>query len=135
MDQVHHYFTEHIFRLITEISSPGEKELLAFNHAVETFFRNNPDGCLLANLSLENGLNGEAYTQRIHQFFDDWQACYFAVFSQYYSPALAKDLAEDSVAIVHGSLLMYRINHDIAYLYRQHHRLMALLSSAPQTEY
>lgn len=129
MDQVHRYFTEHIFRLIVDADQPGEQELQAFNHAVEGFFLSHPDGCLLANLSLEMGANNEFFTQRIRRFFEDWRTCYVTVFARNHSPSHAAMLAEDAVAIVHGCILMHRIDGNITTLRRQHHNLVALLSS------
>lgn len=128
MDQVHEYFREHIFRLILGVNAPGANELRAFNDAVEAFFTTHPDGCLLANLSLEMGVQNESFTQRIRQFFDDWRACYAAVFAGHHSPNAARVLAEDAVAIVNGCILMHRIDGNIAPLQRQHRHLSSLLA-------
>lgn len=129
MDQVHRYFTEHIFRLIVDVEHPSAQELQAFNHAVEEFFLTHPDGCLLANLSLEIGAHNERFTQRIRRFFEDWRTCYVAVFTRDHSPSHATTLAEDALAIVHGCILMHRIDGNIAPLRRQHNNLVALLPS------
>jgi AcrR family transcriptional regulator len=128
MEQTHRYFTEHVFQFIAGVDHPGKKELMAFNHAVEEFFLTHPDGCLLANLSLEVGANNERFSQRIRHFFDDWRACYVAVFAQNRSPASAITLAEDALAIVQGCILMHRIDGNIAPLRRQHRSLIDLLS-------
>lgn len=127
MDQVHAYFNEHIFQLILGVESPGEKELKAFNHEVEAFFLSHPNGCLLANLSLEIGVANALFSQRIRCFFEDWRACYVAVLIHYTSPENAVMQAEDAVASVHGCVLMHRINGDIAPLRRQHLKLVGLL--------
>lgn len=129
MDKVHAYYTDRIFSLV-QAQEPGARELKAFNRAVEQFFVSHPDGCLLANLSLEIGAVSEPFRERIRHFFADWQACYAKVFACKYSPARAAALAEDAVAIVHGCVLMHRINGSIEPLRRQHKQLVALLGSS-----
>jgi len=128
MDQVHAYFNEHIFRLIIDAERPGQKELKAFNRAVEKFFLSHPDGCLLANLSLEIGPANALFLQRIRRFFDDWRACYVATFAHGAPPSRAAMLAEDALASVHGCILMHRIDGNMAPLRRQHRKLVDLLS-------
>jgi len=128
MDQVHGYFNEHVFRLILDVERPGEKELEAFNRAVEAFFLSHPDGCLLANLSLEVGAANTLFLQRIRRFFDDWRACYVAIFAQGAPPSHAAMLAEDALASVHGCILMQRIDGNMAPLRRQHGKLLSLLA-------
>lgn len=130
MDQVHEYFRAHVFCLILDAEAPGRQELEAFNRAVEAFFLSHPDGCLLANLSLEIGLAQELFSQRIRSFFDEWRACYLAVFAPSLDPAQALALAQDAVAGVHGSILMHRIDGNMAPLQRQHGKLLSLLASA-----
>lgn len=126
MERVHRYFADHIFRLITEAESPGVDELSAFNAAVEAFFSSHPDGCLLANLSLEIGAN-EGFRERIRLFFEAWRECYRKVFAVAHPPERAAMLAEDAVAIVHGCILMHRIDSNLEPLRRQHARLLALV--------
>ena len=128
MDQVHRHFSDHIFHLITAVENPGVNELAAFDEAVETFFLVHPDGCLLANLSLEIGASSELFKARIRRFFDDWRACYAEVFAGTHPPARAATLAEDAVASVHGCILMHRIDGNIEPLRRQHRKLLALAS-------
>jgi AcrR family transcriptional regulator len=127
MDRVHNYFVDHIFRLITEAERPNVTELAAFNHGVEIFFSTHPDGCLLSNLSLEVGVSREMFKERISKFFVDWRECYVRAFALRYPPELAATLAEDAVAIVHGCILMLRINGKIEPLRRQHQHLLALI--------
>lgn len=128
MDQVHRYFIDHVFRFITEAEQPGAGELAAFDHAVETFFLGHPDGCLLANLSLDIGANSELFKERIRRFFEDWRACYAKVFARDHEPAQAAILGADAVAIVQGCILMHRIDGNIEPLRRQHQNLLALIS-------
>lgn len=128
MDQVHRHFVDHVFHLITAVETPGVDELAAFDQAVETFFLGHPDGCLLANLSLEIGASSELFKARIRRFFDDWRACYAEVFTGTHPPARAATLAEDAVASVHGCILMHRIDGNIEPLRRQHRKLLALAS-------
>jgi AcrR family transcriptional regulator len=127
MEQVHAYFSAHVFGLIVGADHPGASELDAFNQAVEAFFVTHPDGCLLANLSLEIGAAHGLFGERIRSFFNDWRNCYAKVFREICSPARADTLAEDAVAFVHGCILMYRIDGNIDLLRRQHRRLLALL--------
>lgn len=128
MDQVHRYFVDHVFRFITQAEQPGAGELAAFDHAVETFFLGHPDGCLLANLSLEIGANSELFKEPIQRFFEDWRACYAKVFARDHGPERANVLAEDAVAIVQGCILMHRIDGNIEPLRRQHGNLLAQIS-------
>ncbi len=128
IEEVRCYFIDHVFCFITKAESPGASALAAFNHAVETFFLAHPDGCLLANLSLEIGADSPLLRERIHSFFDDWRACYVKVFTIDYSPTRARTLAEDAIAIVHGCILMYRIDGNIEPLRRQNCSLLALVS-------
>lgn len=130
MDQVHAHFSTHVFSLILTAEPPRNTQLAAFNQAVETFFLSNPDGCLLANLSLEIGVANTVFAERIRRFFDDWRACYLAVFQQGFPPDLATMHAEDAIARVHGCILMHRIDGNIAPLRRQHQHLLDLLASA-----
>lgn len=128
MDEVHRFFKEHVFASITDAGEPGATELEKFNSAVEAFFLTHPDGCLLANLSLEIGRCSDLFKGKIRRFFDDWRACYAAVFARDYSPTRAATLAEDAVAIVHGCILMHRIDGNIEPLRRQHRQLAGLIS-------
>jgi AcrR family transcriptional regulator len=128
MDQVHGYFEEHIFKLIVDAERPGARELEAFNLAVEEFFFSHPDGCLLANLSLEIGKTNALFSQRICRFFEDWRMCYFLVFREGRTPSRATMLAEDAVATIHGCILMHRIDGSISPLRRQHRNLVNLLA-------
>jgi AcrR family transcriptional regulator len=128
MDQVHRYFIDHVFHLIADVEHPGIAELMEFNQAVEMFFTTHPDGCLLANLSLEVGASYDLFKERIRHFFSDWRACYAKVFAIDYSPTRAAALAEDAVATVHGCILMHRIDGNIEPLRRQHRNLLALIS-------
>ena len=129
MDKVHAYFTARIFSLVLAVEAPGAAELGAFNRAIEDFFLSHPDGCLLANLSLELGTVSGLFRERIEHFFADWQACYVKVFGAAYPGPSAAALAQDAVAIVHGCIMMQRINGSIEPLRRQHGNLVALLSS------
>ncbi|MCL2656011.1 MAG: TetR/AcrR family transcriptional regulator [Betaproteobacteria bacterium] len=128
MDQVHDYFRTNIFSLIADVENPGAKELEAFNRAIEEFFSCHPDGCMLANLCLEIGAADALFAERIHSFFNDWRACYLAIFARKYTFSSASTLAEDALAIVHGCILMHRINGNFAPLRRQHARLVDLLA-------
>ncbi len=129
MDKVHAYFTDRIFSLVLAAEEPGAAELKAFNRAVEAFFLSHPDGCLLANLSLEMGRGFEPFRDRIRLFFADWQACYAKVYARDYAPVLAAELAADAVAIVHGCIMMHRIGGGIEPLRRQHNKLAGMLRS------
>ncbi len=129
MDKVHAYFTDCIFSLVTAAEEPGAPELKAFNRAIEEFFLSHPDGCLLANLSLEMGTGFELFRDRIRRFFADWQRCYAKVFERNHSRAQAAKLAADAVAAVHGCIMMQRIAGSIEPLRRQHATLAGLLGS------
>lgn len=133
MEEVHLYFKEHIFCLIDNARSPAAAELAAFNRDIEKFFRSHPDGCLIANLSLETGISHALFSQRIRRFFDDWRACYAAVFSVLRKAPDATKLAEDALATVQGCILMYRVNGDMGPLRRQHRRLIQLLNPLSST--
>ena len=128
MDQVHRHFEDHVFSLITAVEAPGAAELAAFDRAVETFFLDHPDGCLLANLSLEIGATSEPFKERIRRFFEDWRACYAKVFARTLAPDRAALLAEDAVASVHGCILMHRIDGNIEPLRRRHRELLDLIT-------
>lgn len=134
MDQVHRHFEDHVFRLITAVEAPGAAELAAFDQAVEAFFLDHPDGCLLANLSLEIGASSELFKERIRRFFEDWRACYAKVFSRALPSDRAILLAEDAVASVHGCILMHRIDGNIAPLRRRHRELLDLISRRGEDE-
>jgi AcrR family transcriptional regulator len=128
MDRVRALYTEKIFSLIAASDQPGPEELSAFNQAVERFFTEHPDGCLLANLSLEIGVSSEPFRQRIKAYFEEWRACYAKVFARYFPPARVEALAEDAVAAVQGCILMRRIDGNAEPLRRQHRKLVALIS-------
>lgn len=125
MERVHRYFAEHIFSLVAQAERPGADELRAFNAAVEAFCSSHPDGCLLANLSLDIAAS-ELFRERIRTFFAAWRDCYRKVFATRHSADRAATLAEDAVAIVHGCILMHRIDGAIAPLRRQHEKLLSL---------
>ena len=129
MASVHGYFDDHIFKLVRNRGNLGAAELKQFNDAVEQFFAAHPDGCLLANLSLEVGAVSDAYRKAIRNFFADWQSCYQSAFATRYPPGRALMLAADAVAGVQGCILMRRINGDIAPLHRQHRRLVDVMAA------
>ena len=120
LDQVHQHYREQIFALVMGHDAPGVPHLRAFNAAVEDFFTHHPDGCLLANLSLEGGSAAEVFTRKIRLFFADWQACYHKVFVGFFTAAEARARAADALAIVQGCILMNRINPNMQPLRRQH---------------
>jgi AcrR family transcriptional regulator len=127
MDRVHRFFVDHVFIHIDQAEQPGAAELLAFNAAVEEFFVAYPDGCLLANLSLEAPSNRDLFDLPIRRFFEDWRACYAKVFAVHYPQERAATLAEDALAIVHGCILMQRIDSNIEPLRRQQQKLLSML--------
>lgn len=126
IERVHDYFNRNIFALLSQSGQPGARELEAFNDAVEAFFTAHPDGCLLANLSLEVGSACEPFRSRIQAFFQDWCDCYARVFSDYMPQEQAVIRAQDAVAIVHGCILMNRISGSLDSLRRQHASMLAL---------
>jgi AcrR family transcriptional regulator len=128
MDRVHRYFSEHIFSLVAQMDDPGAAELAAFNQAVEAFFDSHPDGCLLANLSLEIGATSAAFGARIRIYFEEWRGCYAKVFARFLPSARVMPLAEDCVAIVQGCILMRRVDGNFEPLRRQHHKILALIA-------
>jgi len=128
MDRVRALYTETIFSLIMASDQPGPEEVAAFNRAIEDFFTRHPDGCLLANLSLEIGVASESFRVRIRAYFAEWRACYAKVFARYFPPARVEALAEDAVAAVQGCILMQRIDGNGEPLRRQHRKLLALIS-------
>lgn len=128
MESVHAYFRENIFGIILDTDCPGSNELAKFNEAVEDFFSSHRDGCLLANLSLEIENQNDLFKEKIRYFFNDWRRCYEEVFRRDYLQSRASTLAADAVAIVHGCILMQRINGDIEPLRRQHRLLVGLIS-------
>lgn len=124
LEQVHQHYREHIFSLVMGHDEPGVAHLRALNAAVEDFFTHHPDGCLLANLSLEGGSSAEVFTRKIRLFFSEWQACYQKVFAGFLGPTQARARAEDALAIVQGCILMNRINPNMQPLRRQHAALV-----------
>lgn len=131
LDQVHQYYRDQIFSLVMAHDEPGVAHLRAFNAAVEDFFTLHPDGCLLANLSLEGGGAAEAFARKIGLFFSDWQACYERVFAGYFTAAQARERAEDALAIAQGCILMNRIRPNPQSLRRQHAALVESCTATP----
>jgi AcrR family transcriptional regulator len=131
MDRVHRFFVDHVFSQINRAERPGAAELRAFNAAVEEFFVAHPDGCLLANLSLEAPSNRDLFDRPIRRFFEDWRACYVKVFAARHPRKQAVTLAEDALAIVHGCILMQRIDGNIEPLRRQQQKLLSMLEGEP----
>jgi len=125
IERVHDLFSNQIFCLIDASSAPGVKELKAFNAAVEAFFSSHPEGCLVANLCLDAGVADDRFRPAIRRFFADWRACYARVFAAGRTPTAAAALADDALAIVHGCILMLRVDGDLAPLRRQHRKLLA----------
>ncbi|STR44727.1 TetR/AcrR family transcriptional regulator [Iodobacter fluviatilis] len=124
LEQLEAYFDEHIFSQIRD-SQPAAG-LAAFNLAIEEFFWQHPDGCLLASLSLETSAANEPFQQAISQFFNKWQGCYYQAFIGAHPADKAKILSIDALAIVQGCILMYRINGNIEPLQRQLQALLRL---------
>ena len=124
--QVHAHYRANIFSILLDRKAPGVDDLAEFNRAVEDFFANHPYGCLLANMSLEIGGAYELFKKVIVRFFDEWTSCYRKIFSRYLSKKAALAEAEDAIAAVQGSILMYRIRHDLEPLRRQHAKLLRI---------
>ncbi|MCE1235319.1 MAG: TetR/AcrR family transcriptional regulator [Hyphomicrobiales bacterium] len=124
MERVEAHFADVVFAPVTRVEEPGRVELAAMNAAVEAFFLAHPDGCLLANLSLEIGVASEPFRAAIRRFFDDWRACYRAVFAAGRTPEAAAAAAADALAAVHGCVLVQRIDGDVEPLRRLHRRLL-----------
>ena len=123
IEQLEQYYDQHLFSLINPRQPAAS--LAAFNLAVEDFFLRHPNGCLLANLSLEMSSGDEPFKQKILDFFARWQEGYQQIFSVFYPAAQAKILAEDALATVQGCILMYRITGKIESLQRQHQILLS----------
>ncbi|MGL4603898.1 MAG: TetR/AcrR family transcriptional regulator [Iodobacter sp.] len=123
IEQLEQYYDQHLFSLINPRQPAAS--LAAFNQAVEDFFLRHPNGCLLANLSLEMSSGDEPFKQKILDFFARWQEGYQQIFSVFYPAAQAKILAEDALATVQGCILMYRITGKIESLQRQHQILLS----------
>lgn len=124
MERVEAHFEAVVFAPVTRAERPGAAELAAMNAAVETFFTAHPDGCLLANLSLEIGGASEAFRAAIHRFFEAWRAAYRVVFATGRTEAEADALATDALAAVHGCVLLHRLGDDLSALRRLHRRLL-----------
>jgi AcrR family transcriptional regulator len=124
LEQLEAYFDEHIFSKI-QLDQPAAG-LAAFNLAVEEFFWQHPNGCLLASLSLETGTAYEPFQTAILHFFSKWQNCYYQAFMVSYPATQAKTLSIDALAIVQGCILMYRVNGNIEPLQRQQQALLKL---------
>jgi AcrR family transcriptional regulator len=124
LEQLEAYFDEHIFCKIRQDQPIAG--LAAFNLAIEEFFWLHPNGCLLANLSLEIGTSYEPFQTAILHFFSKWQSCYYQAFIPFYPAAQAKTLSIDALAIVQGCILMYRVNGNIEPLQRQQQALLRL---------
>lgn len=127
MDRVHSWFDDNVFIHLEKPEPPTAEDLQRFDDAVEGFFLAHPDGCLLANLSLEIGVSSPTFGQRIRRFFDDWRRCYVRAFASGRDPGTAEALAEDALAAVHGAVLLHRIDGNIEPLRRQHGRMIATL--------
>ncbi len=124
MDRVHAWFDDNVFVHLRRTDPPEPGDLERFDDAVEGFFLAHPDGCLLANLSLEIGVSSPAFGQRIRRFFDEWRDCYARAFAIGRTPEVALASAEDALAAVHGAVLVHRIDGNIEPLRRQHLRML-----------
>ena len=119
--QVKVYFDAEIFTLAQSTNTADVVlRVEQFNAKVETFFSIHTDGCLLANLTLELGGSYEVFKNEILDYFQKWEQCYCAFFSNTCSKEDAKILAADALASVQGCILMYRASGDLTMLKRQH---------------
>ena len=127
--QVKEYFDNEIFVLAHSTNAADVVQRAEqFNAKVEVFFSAHTDGCLLANLTLELGASYEVFKNEILDYFQKWEQCYCAFFSNTCSKEDAKILAADALASVQGCILMYRASGDLAMLKRQHQNIVRMCS-------
>ncbi|WP_027468246.1 TetR/AcrR family transcriptional regulator [Deefgea rivuli] len=126
LNRVSEYFRRELFSLVLDAPQAGAAELAAFNQAVEVFFSQHPDGCLLANLSLELAAPTSLFQPCIQAFFAQWAEVYACVFRPLYPEQQAQQMADDALASVHGGILLQRIRGSMASLQRQHAHLLQL---------
>lgn len=126
LNRVSEYFRRELFSLVLDAPQAGVAELAAFNQAVEVFFSQHPDGCLLANLSLELAASNALFQPCIQAFFAQWAEVYTCAFRPLYPEQQAQQMADDALACVHGGILLHRIRGSLASLQRQHAVLLQL---------
>jgi TetR/AcrR family transcriptional repressor of nem operon len=74
------------------------------------------EGCIMGNIGIETARVIPEFSELIRKFFDDWMNALTHVFMAKYSEATAREVAEQCVSEIEGSVMMMRIYNNPRFL-------------------
>ncbi|MDX2002735.1 MAG: TetR/AcrR family transcriptional regulator [Chitinophagales bacterium] len=114
IEYVHAYFNTEIFAHAYQEGLSTSEKLRKMGEKTEQMFIG--DGCIMGNIGIETARVIPEFSELIRKFFDDWVEALTHVFKAKYSEATAREVAEQCVAEIEGSVMMMRIYNQPRYL-------------------
>lgn len=106
---------------------PEKERLAAFAQALEDYFIDRDGGCLMGNLALEACHSVPAFVPFIRRYFGECTAALAHLLKSAHDAGRARELAEDSLAALQGSIMLMRVYGSAAPLKRATGALARLL--------
>ena len=127
MEVLSEWFDERVFRIAyLEDLNPEEKldKLMEFAYKAFTM---ESGGCLLANTILETAHVEKTFLPVIKVFFEKWEKALSKIYEEKYAPKALKEIAQQVIVDIEGSLIFMQLYQDQTYLERALARAKKLL--------
>ena len=110
------YFLEKVFVIALNNKWPVEKRLERLARKSEEQFLEGPGGCFMAMIGTETVIQNAVFNKIIIQFFADWKHAFVQLYKEVFNEAFASELADKSIIMIEGAVLMMRIHNNPDYL-------------------
>jgi TetR/AcrR family transcriptional repressor of nem operon len=110
------YFNEKVFSIAYHANWDLKKRLERLARKSEEQFLEGPGGCFMAMIGTETVVSNPDFNNIIKGFFEDWKAAFVYLYRQVSSDKVASDLAQNSIMLIEGAVLMMRIHNNPDYL-------------------
>lgn len=111
----HQFMKSNIYALAYDEHLSYKERFKQLLQALNSFYFNEPGGCLMANIGLESAQVAPEFTLIIKNFFEDWITTFAYVFQSQYEPAQARIMAEQAVQEIEGAIMLSVIYKDKKY--------------------
>ncbi len=110
------YFIDKVFAIAYQENLPIEKRLERLARKSEEQFLDGPGGCFMAMVGTETVLVQPKFNVIIKDFFADWKKAFVHLFAFVATTEEASKLADKSMMLIEGAVLMMRIHNNADYL-------------------
>jgi len=109
---IHTYFIDNIYSIAYKKDISAKRRLKLFVQKTDKYFLNSEGGCLLGNLALEVSNENIAFKDEIREYFIAWERALAFILEDVYSQEEAIALAQESVALTQGAIMMMTLHND-----------------------